>query len=300
MENIFFQNDCFTWYNLENPGEPEITEFSKKFSLNPYMLQDALEPGHLPKFEHLEDFDFLLIRFYGQESRNFTNIIREFSHKIGLFINDNYVISIHQKKVPFWDEIKKELEEDKNKPNLGPKQLFYKICKKTIHSFSGPAIKISEEIENYENALFTQNKGKMDLKKLYTLKRESSTCSKVLVQIRDVLNEYKSFVKSSPPFRDLQDYNTKMLHLHAQNTDDLHNLFTLSLSMSDQRANEIMKILTIFSAFFLPLSFIAGLYGMNFKFMPELGYKWGYFIVLGIMLFVASIIFIWFKRKKYL
>jgi magnesium transporter len=85
-----------------------------------------------------------------------------------------------------------------------------------------------------------------------------------------------------------------------QNTDDLQNLFTLTLSISDQRANEVMKILTVFAAFFLPLSFIAGVYGMNFDYMPELRYKWSYFIVLGLMLSVVIVIFIWFKRKKYL
>jgi len=300
MDHIFFKNECFAWHNLENPDESVVSKYLNKFSLNSYTVQDAMEAGHLPKFEHQDDFDFVLIRFYGKEPRSYTNIVREFSHKIGIFLGSDFVLTIHQKPVPFWEEIKNEMEKDANYDKLVPKQLFYKIFKKTLDTYSQPAQKISREIDVYENALFTRQNSKLDLKKLYKLKRESSTCSKILVLTRDVLNEYKSYVKSVSSFKDLQDHNGKLLHLHNQNTDDLHNLFTLTLSMSDMRANEIMKILTIFSAFFLPLSFIAGVYGMNFHFMPELDYKWGYFIVLGVMLAIVIVIFLWFKRKKFL
>lgn len=300
MENILFQNNCFTWHNLENPDEKIVSEYLKKFSLSTFTVQDALEAGHLPKFEHQEDFDFILIRFYGKEERSYTNIIREFSHKIGIFLGNDFVITIGQRTVPFLEEIQEELETDKNKENLLPKQLFYKIFKKTLNTYYQPAVKISQEIDVYENALFTRQNSRLDLKKLYKLKRESSTCAKLLVLMRDVLNEYKSYAKSLSSVKDLQEYNLKLLHLHSQNTDDLHNLFNLTLSMSDLRANEVMKILTIFSAFFLPLTFIAGIYGMNFHFMPELSYKWGYFAVLGIMLIIVIVIYSWFKRKKFL
>lgn len=300
MDPIFFQNTNFTWYNLENPDEATLSEYLKKFSLSTFTIQDALEAGHLPKFEHQDDFDFILIRFYGKEARSYTNIIREFSHKIGIFLGNDFVITISQRNVPFLEEIKNELETDKNKETLIPKQLFYKIFRRTLYTFSEPAIKISQEIDVYENALFTRQNSRLDLKKLYKLKRESSTCSKLLVLMRDVLSEYKIYAKSISSLKDLQDLNIKLLHLHSQNTDDLHNLFNLTLSMSDLRANEVMKILTIFSAFFLPLTFIAGIYGMNFHFMPELNHKWGYFIVLGVMLAIVIVIYSWFKRKKFL
>lgn len=300
MENIFFQNKCFTWYNLENPSETEVAEYLKKFSLSTFTVQDSLEAGHLPKFEHQDDFDFVLIRFYGKEARSYTNIIREFSHKIGIFLGNDFVITIGQRPIPFLEEVKDEIENDRNRENLVPKQLFYKIFKKTLNTYYQPAVKISQEIDVYENVLFTRQNSKLDLKKLYKLKRESATCSKLLVLMRDVLTEYKTYAKSISSLKDLQDYNAKLLHLHSQNNDDLHNLFTLTLSMSDLRANEVMKILTIFSAFFLPLTFIAGIYGMNFRFMPELQYKWGYFIVLGVMLSIVIVIFSWFKRKKFL
>lgn len=300
MDNILFKNSCFTWYNLEHPGEELLTQYLEKLSLNVFTIQDAMEPGHLPKFEHQDNFDFILIRFFGKENRNYTNIVREFSHKIGIFIGRDFVLTVHQKPVTFWPEVLKHIETDANPDALTPKLLFYKIYKYTMLTFLPPAIRISEAIDNYESNLFTNFESKIELKNLYNLKRESSTCSKILIQTRDVLNEYKAYVKSVSSFNDLLELNNKFMHLHQQNTEDIQNLFTLTISVSDQRANDIMKILTIFSAFFLPLSFIAGVYGMNFQYMPELTYKWGYFAVLGLMLGVVIFIFSWFKRKKFL
>ena len=82
--------------------------------------------------------------------------------------------------------------------------------------------------------------------------------------------------------------------------DDLNNLLNLYISLSSQKTNEIMKTLTIFSIFFMPLTFIAGIYGMNFHFMPELDYKWGYPIIIFIMFIITLIIYYWLKRKKWL
>ena len=301
MENIFFQNKCFTWYNLENPGKEEVQKYMNEFSLTSYTIQDALEAGHLPKFEHQENFNFLLVRFYGKEKRSYSNIVREFSHKIGIFVGENFLITIHQKEVPFWDQIKFEIENDKNKDNLVPRKLFYKILLKVLNTFLSPSIKISEQIEIYEQSLFTTERElKLNLKRLYQLKRESSTCTKLLVLTRDVLNEFKPHIKNVASFKDLQELNNKLLHLHSQNTEDLQNLFTLTLSVSDQRANEIMKVLTVFSAFFLPITFITGFYGMNFDFIPGLHSKTAFTGLILVMLTIVIVIFLWFKRKKFL
>lgn len=300
MNSIFFQNECFTWHNLENPSESEIKKYLDDFNLTSYTVQDALEIGHLPKFEHQENFDFILIRFFEKEPRSYTNIIREFSHKTGIFIGENFILTIHQKEVPFWEAILSELENDKNKANLVPRKLFYKIIHKTLQTYLPPSIKIAEQIEIYEQSLFTTERQlKLNLKRLYQLKRQSSTCSKLLILTRDVLNEYRVYAKSVASFKDLQELNTKLLHLHSQNTDDLQNLFTLTISVSDQRANEIMKVLTVFSAFFLPLTFLTGFYGMNFEFLPGLKDPIGFYLLLGVMLAIVVVIFFWFKRKKF-
>ena len=117
---------------------------------------------------------------------------------------------------------------------------------------------------------------------------------------RDVLNEFKVFTKNPASFKNLHEMNLKLLHLHNQNTEDIHSLFTLTLSFSDQRSNEIMKVLTVFSAFFLPLTFITGFYGMNFDNLPGLNEKAGFYLLSVIMIITFLVIFFWFKRKRFL
>lgn len=298
MEEIFFKNEQFTWYNLEKPSEETIQKYREQFGLTAYTLDDANEIGHLPKFEHSENFDFILLRFYVKNPRSNTNQIREFSHKIGIFKGKDFLITIHQKKVPFWQEIKNELA---LKSNGSSNQLFYKIAEHALFSYQAPSERIAKQIELYEESLFANEKElKINLKKLYQLKRESSACSKLLMLTRDVLNEFKVFTKNPASFKNLHEMNLKLLHLHNQNTEDIHSLFTLTLSFSDQRSNEIMKVLTVFSAFFLPLTFITGFYGMNFDNLPGLNEKAGFYLLSVIMIITFLLIFFWFKRKRFL
>ena len=100
--------------------------------------------------------------------------------------------------------------------------------------------------------------------------------------------------------RDIRDQHLKMQTMYNQILEDVNNLLNITVSFAAQRTTEVMRILTLFSAFFLPLTFIVGIYGMNFSFMPELGKRWGYPAVLIGMAVVTIIIFLWFRRKKWL
>ncbi|MBC8644918.1 hypothetical protein H9W95_15300 [Flavobacterium lindanitolerans] len=116
----------------------------------------------------------------------------------------------------------------------------------------------------------------------------------------EVVNSVKVEEKDLPALQDVRDLHLKLLTLYGQVQDDANNLLNIYLSLSARKTNDVMKILTIFSVFFMPLTFIAGIYGMNFKFMPELDEKWGYPLALLAMVIVSVIIFIWFRRKKWL
>jgi magnesium transporter len=100
--------------------------------------------------------------------------------------------------------------------------------------------------------------------------------------------------------QDVRDQHLKMQTLYNQVLEDVNNLLSLSMSFSAQKTNDVMKVLTIFSVFFMPLTFIAGIYGMNFRFMPELNKRWGYPASLSLMVVVTVVIYFWFKRKRWL
>lgn len=296
MEKVFYQNNQFSWYNLKNPSQSEMEELKGKFGLTSFTIQDAIEAEHLPKYEHLENSDFVLVRFYSRQKRSSTFVIREFSHKIGIFIGKDFLVTVHQREIPFWDKITSKLTD-----NATPLNIYHEILSEVLNSYFEPSQEVAKKIEEYEQSLLDDDREiKQKLKKLYLLKREADVCKTLMKRTEETLNEYKHQAKNKSAFLDIIELNQKMLHLHTQNANDLQNLFTLTISLSDLRSNEIMKILTIFSAFFLPLTFIAGIYGMNFSYMPELEYKWAYFAVIGLMVVLVIIIFAWFKRKKYL
>ena len=118
--------------------------------------------------------------------------------------------------------------------------------------------------------------------------------------LREPINHVHPQGDNQSAIQDLRDQHLKMLTLYNQVLEDVNNLMNMYLSFTAQKTNDVVKVLTIFSVFFMPLTFIVGIYGMNFEFMPELKTKWGYPVVILVMIAVTAVIFFWFKRKKWL
>jgi magnesium transporter len=138
------------------------------------------------------------------------------------------------------------------------------------------------------------------LEALYLIKREAALAHKVLMLMQEPINHISPRESEEPLVQDVKDQHLKMRTLYGQVLDEVNNLVNLFMSLSSQKTNDVMKVLTIFSVFFMPLTFIAGIYGMNFEFMPELRQKWGYPAVMLLMGIVTAFIYFWFRRKKWL
>jgi magnesium transporter len=135
---------------------------------------------------------------------------------------------------------------------------------------------------------------------LYYIKREASLAHKVLMMMLEPINHMRAQAGQESLLQDVRDQHLKIQTMYEQVLEDVNNLMSLFFSFSAQRTNDVMKTLTVFSVFFLPLTFIAGIYGMNFAYMPELTKKWGYPGVLILMVVVTIGIYLWIKRKKWL
>lgn len=294
---ILYKNKEYEWIDCEQPNKKTLEHLQSRFDLDPLLLADTQEIGHLPKYENKDRYEFLILRFYVKEKAFYHNIVRQYSNKISIFRGKGFLITIHSHPVPFIQEISENLHRALGTELWSQQQLMYKIFKSVFETYQRPAQEMAELIDRFEGNIFIGNRKKLDLKAMYQLKREASSCKKVLTINNDALKEVQISSKHSATFRDILELNQKMLHLHGQILEDAQNLMTLSVGISDQKANEVMKVLTTFSAFFLPLSFIAGVYGMNFVAMPELDYQWGYPITLGAMVIVVLLIYIWFRKK---
>lgn len=294
---VIFQNQMIKWINLNNPTAKQLEEVALNYNFLKPTIEDSLEPGHLPKFEYDENISFLLIRFFNKRKQSVNNIVRDYSHKMGIYFGKDFLITVHQEGSNIIELVKQKYLGKNDSNKITKKGLIYHLVSETLLTFEAPALKMDDEINRLENLIFNNNSVK--LQNFYRLKREASTCKKILDYTLEALREYSFVNNKTTLLQSLREDCIKMQHMHSQVIEDLQNLLSMYISLNSQKSNDIMKTLTIFSAFFLPLTFIVGVYGMNFKYMPELDYKWAYPMSLLIMLGIVVVIFIWFKRKKY-
>ena len=289
IENLIdFAN--FQWIDLENPKLVELTEFIKPYGLNPHLLQDLVQVGHLPKLEKVGEFTFLLLRAFSGKLNGKLTTIPELSNKIGFFFTDEILISVHQKPFEFMSEISGHFESSES--------LILKIIGKMVETYEAPANWLSEEMDHFESVVFLGRKKRFSVEQLYFAKAKARACKKVLHLTQTLLLHLTVQQSNEAQLQDLKESVSSLILQFEDFLDEANSLLNIYLSSNSQKTNEVMKLLTVFSAFFLPLTFLVGVYGMNFKFMPELNWEYGYYLTWGVMISISIGIFIWFKLRK--
>ena len=288
----------FEWKDIHNPGQAELEALAEMHQLPKAAVIDCMQSEHLPKYEKFENYHFIIVRFYDTECDNNSDTIQKLTRKVAIFYNDQFMLSIHRSESVFIRKVAEKYAN--NKHLLHPFDLSCKLIKNALETFEVPIEKMEHEIDLYESKIFLRKKAPDLLKHLYYIKRKSSVIKKLNTITGKVIENSYQLHKRNAFYEDLKDY-----HLHLEtDTDDLHDnihqLLNIYISLSSQKTNEVMRILTVFSAFFLPLTFIVGIYGMNFQWMPELQAQYGYPAVMGFMALVTLLIFQWFKRKNWL
>ncbi len=286
------------WVDVLNPSKEEMEKLSKEYKLNEHIVRDCMQPEHLPKYELVDDVHFLILRFYSPEPDKPIATIQELTNKIAIFYTDKFIITIHKSETPFLHDIQSKYIQPKKCSSITG--LLVKIIWYALETFDSPALALSEKIDFYESQVMLKKHCEDQVQSLYLIKHQASVSHKVLVLMAEPINHQHPTKEEKPAVQDVKDQYLKMITLYSQVLDDVNNLMNLSMSFSAKRTNEVMRVLTIFSVFFMPLTFIVGIYGMNFKFMPELDKKWGYPAVLLFMVIVTITVYGWFKRKKWL
>ena len=287
-----------SWTDVLNPSKEEMEEISKEYRLNEHIVRDCMQPEHLPKYELVDDVHFLILRFYSPDKNKSVATIQELTNKIAIFYTDKFIITIHKSEADFLEAIHSKFIGTKKCSSVTG--LLVKIIWHALETFDEPANELSEKLDFYESEIMQTKRSNDQIQDLYLIKHQASVSHKVLMLMAEPINHQHPKKSEQSAVQDMRDQYLKMLTLYNQILDDVNNLMSLSMSISSKRTNEVMRILTLFAAFFLPLTFIAGIYGMNFKFMPELNKTWGYPAALALMAFVTIIIYVWFKKKRWL
>jgi magnesium transporter len=274
-----------------------LTAVSEKYALNHHNLHDCLEPDHLPKFEEGDPFTFIILRKVLDDKEKGASI-HMLTTKIAIFFDEDTVVTIHRVPHPDIFPLCKQLIDAGKIVSIAG--FLLKIIARVQQSFSRFATELNTQIDETETRLFIRKQSAGSIENLYLLKRRAGLCKKLLLLTGEVVSSVQHRQKKSSEMQDIRDSQIKLQLFYDQMTEDAFNLVSMYMSISANKTNDVMKILTIFSAYFLPLTFIVGLYGMNFDFMPELGWKYGYPMVIGFMVLVFLLIYIWFRRKKWL
>lgn len=284
--------DSFKWIDIENPIKKDLEKITKEHGLNYYLIKDSLEKGHLPKYEKTSNVDFFIFRAYTSDIKLQIDEVGEMSNKISFFIFDDKLITIHRAHFQFLN-INEET-------HLKINELFLKIVKLMMDTFQKPTIDLSDKISEIERSIFLKDHRNILLEELYFIKSQSRILKKVLHITQSVIEQSANNFISSNQYHDIKDQILNLLTYNEESVENSNQLMTTYLSISNQKNNEVVRLLTIFSAFFLPLTFIAGIYGMNFDFMPELNWKFGYLFCIFLMIVVVILIYFWFRKKRIL
>ena len=292
------KNTDITWIDLLDPTQEEVQTVSTQYHLNSYTILDSLDPDHLPKYEEHNDTHFFIIRILHDEKQK-TPSVQSLSSKIAVFFTDRFIITVHRSSQPLIQDVKENyVDNGRINSTIG---IVIHIVGSALRTFDVPAIDLSNEIDFYESKLFLKKNVPADMiEGIYYLKNRAGLYKKLLLLSNEVVNSIRVEGDQRPALQDVRDLHTKLVLLYDQVQDDANNLLNIYLSLSARKTNDVMKLLTIFSVFFMPLTFIVGIYGMNFKYMPELQSPLGYPVTLIVMVLVCVIIFFWFKRKRWL
>lgn len=290
QSKIQFEN--FVWIDFSQPAKASLDLIAKEYQLDVFQIKDSLEHGHLPKFEKQPNYNFLILRAFTSTIKEGATTVSELSNKIAFFYNDSKLITIHRSPFDFLENVNKDFQTTE--------EILIYLIYKMVETYRNPLIELDEKIMQIEKTIFLQDYAKVSLEELYFLKAQTRITKKLLQIFQNVIHQLEVPDQSKTALQDIKDRLLSLLLSYEEVLENANNLLNTYLSVNAQKNNDVMKLLTIFSVFFLPLTFIVGIYGMNFENMPELKWQTGYFMALGLMAIISVSIYVWFKRKKIL
>jgi magnesium transporter len=303
-------NDAFSfkdttttsWINIDGIHNTEIIEvLGTQYGHHPLLMEDIVNTMSRPKLEEYDDYLFLTLKMLGINKDQKTIL----SEQVSFILGKNYVISFQEQPGDIFDSIRIRLRESKG--NIRKRKsdyLFYRLIDTVVDHYFFIVEHLSEKIEKLEDKV---------------LKTQNPT---ILQEIQDLKTQLIQLRKSISPLREaigaIQKEETKLIHKNTFHyfNDVYHNLIQVAESIDiyremtknlmdlyqsgiNNRINQVMQVLTVIATIFIPLTFIVGIYGMNFENIPELKWKYGYFITWGVMVLVVLLMLNYFKRKKW-
>lgn len=298
----YLSDDHVTWISIHGLHDTAlIAQIGEKFDISSLILEDILNTDERPKFIEDDTHLFVILKSLSFNPENCKFQIDQ----ISLIVGENYLISIQETETDYFEDVSRRLNSGMGKiRSYSPDYLCYTLIDTVVDGYILNIEKMGNVIEEQEKRLLTSDK--QIIENIYHYKTELAYIRKNIRPVKELMTR---FVTSDSDLindrtysylRDLEGLVTQALEaieIYYTMVSDQQNSYNANIN---NNVNDVMKVLTIFSAIFIPLTFIVGVYGMNFNYIPALKYRYSYFILWGIMVAIAIIMLFFFKRKKWL
>jgi magnesium transporter len=300
---LFPPGAVITWVNVVGIQQVEVLEkLGNCFTIHPLALEDILNTEQRPKIEDYGEDLFIVVKLISYNEKK-DEVEAE---QISLILRPHAILSFQEKEGDDFAAVKERLRAGKGRlRKMGADYLAYTLLDIVVDQYFGVLEKLGERIEVLEGRLLG-DPGAATLQKIQNLKREMLLLRKWIWPLREIISslergDFPGIQENTRIYlRDVYDHTIQVMDSIEIYRDMLSGMLDIYLSSLNNRMNAVMKVLTIIATIFMPLTFLAGVYGMNFKHMPELEWPWGYPLILAVMALVAILMLTLFRRKKWL
>ena len=300
----FRESPTVTWINIDGIQQTDILEkLGACYNLHPLVMEDILNTEQRPKTENYSDYLYIVMKMlYADMSANVV-----LTEQISLVLGQNYVISFQEGiEGDVFGQVRERLRNEKGKARkLGADYLVYSLIDAVVDNYFSVLETLGEQIEALEEKLVA-NPTSNTLQEIHYLKREMIFLRKAVWPLREVISSLQRgdsiLVQDITRLylRDVYDHTIQVIDTVETYRDMVSGMLDIYLSSVSNRLNAVMKVLTIIATIFMPLTFLAGVYGMNFKYMPELEWRYGYGMIWALMIFIGLYMLVYFRKKKWL
>ncbi|MFD2630242.1 magnesium/cobalt transporter CorA [Oceanobacillus kapialis] len=296
IEEVEFSNYKWYWVDFNQPTNEEIEHLSNTFDFHPLAIEDCIQKLQRPKLDYYDDHTFYVTHNVREEDRE---IIRD---EFNFFLNEQFIVTFHRTEGKELTQVWDMLKATRNTDEWDTFYVFYQILDKIVDNYFPLIYKLEDELDVIENN--SQDRSMDDLmNELFDIRSMLLNLRHAVNPMRDLLyrmlnSHHLVEIKNRREyFSDIYDHLLKIAEMVMSNREVTADIRDSYLSLNSHQTNNVMKVLTIITSIFAPLTLIAGIYGMNFQYMPELTWKYGYFVSIAIMAIIAVSMFLWFKKK---
>jgi magnesium transporter len=299
----FKLTDSITWININGLNHVEdIGKLGKHYELHPLVLEDVVNIAQRPKIDEYENYIFVVLKMLYYD-KNQTIV----SEQVSFVLGKNYVLSFQESEGDVFDTVRNRIRQAKGRVrNMQADYLLYTLIDAIVDHYFGVIEVLGDKIEDFETEIFSGNIEDGASQKIQDLKREILRLRRAIFPLREVLNRIEKNEtdliqpKTITYYRDIYDHLIQVTENIDIYREMIWSLMDMYMTTISNKMNEVMKVLTIMASIFIPLTFIAGIYGMNFEYIPELQYKYSYFILWGVMIVMFLGMLYYFRKKKWL